>query len=182
MATIRPEMPWIAEACHFRAENAAFHRGVGYRRARHAAHQRGHQTGDLTDIAVHVAGTGVAELEETLGDAAGIHQVSCQDKQRNRQHGEALRSGNGLLHQNGHGQVSDQEKRKARKADGESHRHTRQQQNKKNNDRNIHQPISLAFSALTACPAGVLIRFTRLMAVEMIIRNEPTGTASVTQP
>ena len=49
----------VAQAGHLRSEDAALHRSICNRRTGDAAHQGGHQAGDLTDVAVHMAGAGV---------------------------------------------------------------------------------------------------------------------------
>lgn len=54
----------VAQTVHLRSEDAALHRGVRNRRAGNAAHQDGHQAGELTDVAVHMAGAGVTAKPE----------------------------------------------------------------------------------------------------------------------
>ena len=54
----------VAQTIHLRSEDAALHRGVRNSRAGNAAHQGGHQAGDLTDVAVHMAGAGVTAKPE----------------------------------------------------------------------------------------------------------------------
>ena len=128
----------VAQTGHLRSEDAALHRSICNRRTGDAAHQGGHQAGDLTDVAVHMAGAGVGKAHQALGDAAAVHQVAGQNEQGDGQHGKALRSGNGFLHQNGHGQVADHKEREARQTDGECHGHTQQQKHKEDTDCNKH--------------------------------------------
>ena len=138
----------IAETEHLRAEDAAFHRSVRHSGTRNAAHQGGEQAGNLADISVHMAGTGVGKPHQAAGDAAAVHQVACEDEQGDCEHGETLGGGDGFLNENGHGEVTDQEKRESGQADREGHRHTEQQEHQENTDCNKHYATSFPASYL----------------------------------
>ena len=113
----------IAQAQHFRPENTGFHGSVSCSRTGNTAHQSAEQTGDLAHVAPHVPRAGVAETREPFGDAAGVHQIACQNEEGDGKHGEALGGGNRLLDQNRQWEVTDQEEGQAADADGKCHRH-----------------------------------------------------------
>ena len=92
----------------------------------------------IKDILIISTPTDLPRFEDLLGDAAAVHEVACQDKQRNGDQQIRVDAGDHFLADDDHGIAQLQAAEDRAGADGDADRHAYQQENQAGDKENGH--------------------------------------------
>ena len=127
----------VARLDHHGDQNSTQRSGRGNGRTDHGGKQQDGNDGHIAQAAPDVTHQRVCKVDDALGDAAAVHELTCQHEEGNSHHGEGVCTGE-QVHRQDHGVEAVQTEHHAhtaeqqRKADGQTDQDTADQGSKKN--------------------------------------------------